>query len=788
MSITKKKTPTAPSQIVYYNAPLCAVYASPEEARRSLLAAEFATHALSLKDEVAITGFHILFRSGGCPDGEAKIGNAKLNKFLSLAHAARKKSDYTCKTLWWEMKTLQLDHEVLLLSMYPRTRWSFKASHFTKAIRHFFAMCPAPMQVMATPSLEIFRYSLSRSTQQVYIDNLYQTLSSWVTILASRPKLYAGLGSPLLSALHFYPAPACVQATALQAVSARLESLGRKRPTKADRRAIDLGMKIAFDFANRDSLQSVGNIVRMLLRRFPHTQRHFPRFCDSLRDSYAKASALASNCPEVISIAASTKTENARSLLAIFRVLQVRGHQSTTSPLYALSCARLVTKLPRRALWRLCSDLRRFSCTGIDAQEEIGNEVLPRLHYAPREPKTLLIEHLLTFVRGRTALEDAIRPLFATRRTPDSVVACIRILLYCGCLARSDFNSLIAKGRSLGLDEQDIANLKALLGDRTDFDRQLAARFASCGNPIGNPMSLGELPLGSNCPSASDPGKGQESSGESRLEAAEAVERLAEAPHREIDRMVVKTCSKLVSVVMTTKNPQRDLLVHAIRSVLYANDCRLEMVIVDDASNPECSSMISEVIASFLVETPNAIKLLRNTHSIGQYASRNAALAHAHGDFVAFQDDDDFSLPHRLDAQVSHLLQFKSVKVCLTKQIRVGSDRCPQYDDSDPRTVASDSPISMVVRRPVFEQVGHFALTRTRGDIEFLQRVSQHYGRSAIATIDRPFVLMRGGSNTVSSLFEYNSKSALNAFRDVMPLEQHVLGNSAAVPTTLRAS
>lgn len=786
MSITDKKTPKAPPQIVYYNAPLCAVYATPEEARSSLLAAEFEARVLSLKDEVVTTGFHILFRSGRCPDAKAEIGNTKLNEFLTLAHAARKKSDYTCKTLWWEMKTLQLDHEVLLLSMYPRTRWSFNASHFKQAIRHFFAMCPGPMQVMATPSLEIFRYSLLRSTEQTYIDNLYQSLSSWLTILASRPKLYAGLGSPLLSVLHFYAAPECIPATALQAVSTHLESLGEKKATKSDRRAIDLGMKIAFDFADRDSLQNVADMVRKVLHRFQNGQRHFPRFCDSLRDSYAKASALASNAPETISIAASTKTDNARSLLAIFRALHVRGHQSTISPLNALTCARLVTKLPRRALWRLCSDLRRFSCTGIDVPEKIGNKVLARLHYAPREPKAWLIKRLSALVRGRTALEDAVLPLFATRRTPDSVVACIRILLYCGCLARSDFNTLVAKGRSLGLDDQDIANLKALLGDSTDFDRQLAARFASCGHRLGNPIDLTELLLGSNW--LPDPGKGQESSGESRLKAVEAAERLAEAPQRETARMVVKTCHTFVSVVMTTKNPQRDLLVAAIGSVLYANDSQLEMIIVDDASSAECSSMISEVTDSFMASSPSFIKLLRNNRSIGQYASRNAALAHTHGELVAFQDDDDISLPHRLDTQVSHLLKYKSVKVCLTKQIRIGSDWCPQYDDSDPRTCASDSPVSMVVRRSVFEHVGQFALTRTRGDIEFLQRVSQNYGRAAISTIDLPFLFMRGGSNTVSSLFEYNSKSALNAFRDVMPLEQYVLHSTAAVPTSLRAS
>jgi hypothetical protein len=646
-------------------------------------------------------------------------------------------------------------------------------------------MCPAPMQVMATPSLEIFRYSLSRSTEQTYIDNLYQSLSSWLTILASRPKLYAGLGSPLLSALHFYAAPGRIQATALQAVSTRLESLSEKSATKSDRRAIDLGMKIAFDFADRNSLQSVGNMVRKVLHRFPHGQRHFPRFCDSLRDSYAKASALASDAPETISIAASTKTDNARSLLAIFRAFHIRGQQAATIPLEALSCVHLVTKLPRRALWRLCSDLRRFSCTGIDSPEGIGSEVFARLHYAPREPKAWLIKHLSTLVRGRTVLEDAVRPLFATHRTPDSVVACIRTLLYCGCLTRRDFYLLMAGGRSLGLDEQDIANLKALLGDRTDFDRQLAARFASCGHPIGNPIGLAELLLGSNC--RADPGRGQESSGERRLKAVEAAGRLAEAPQRETDRMVVKTCNKLVSVVMTTKNPHRDLLVAAICSVLYANDGRPEMIIVDDASSAECSSMISEVIDSFMALSPSVIKLLRNNRSIGQYASRNAALAHTHGEFVAFQDDDDISLPHRLDAQVSHLLKYKSVKVCLTKQIRVGSDWCPQYDDSNPRTYASDSPVSMVVRRSVFEHVGQFALTRTRGDIEFLKRVSQNCGRAAIATIDLPFVIMRGGSGTVSSLYEHNYKSALNAFRDIMPLEQQVLDSAAAVPAALRA-
>ena len=105
-----------------------------------------------------------------------------------------------------------------------------------------------------------------------------------------------------------------------------------------------------------------------------------------------------------------------------------------------------------------------------------------------------------------------------------------------------------------------------------------------------------------------------------------------------------------VSVVVTAYRPDQGLIT-AVRSILAQTWANVEIVIVDDASPPEYDDLLHR--AATLGER---IRLVRLAVNSGTYAARNAGLDAAGGEFVAFQDSDDWSHPRRLELQVQPLL------------------------------------------------------------------------------------------------------------------------------------
>lgn len=105
----------------------------------------------------------------------------------------------------------------------------------------------------------------------------------------------------------------------------------------------------------------------------------------------------------------------------------------------------------------------------------------------------------------------------------------------------------------------------------------------------------------------------------------------------------------LVSVVLPTRNrPGR--LPSAISSVLGQTYRRLDVVVVDDASDIPAERVIDEAGCS-----DPRIQVLRFEEPGGVSAARNAAFKQAAGDVIAFIDDDDQWKPHKLERQVSFL-------------------------------------------------------------------------------------------------------------------------------------
>lgn len=98
----------------------------------------------------------------------------------------------------------------------------------------------------------------------------------------------------------------------------------------------------------------------------------------------------------------------------------------------------------------------------------------------------------------------------------------------------------------------------------------------------------------------------------------------------------------LISVVMPCYNAA-PFVAEAIASVLQQRYAPLELIVVDDGSTDASAQIVARMAAAH----PGRITLLHQINS-GPYAARNFALEHAHGNFIAFLDADDYWHPEAL--------------------------------------------------------------------------------------------------------------------------------------------
>jgi glycosyltransferase involved in cell wall biosynthesis len=99
-----------------------------------------------------------------------------------------------------------------------------------------------------------------------------------------------------------------------------------------------------------------------------------------------------------------------------------------------------------------------------------------------------------------------------------------------------------------------------------------------------------------------------------------------------------------VSVVVPTRN-RSALLTMTLRSVLQQQDVDLEVIVIDEASTDDTASMLATLGDA-------RVRVIRHDRPRGVSAARNRGAAEAHGEWLAFVDDDDLWAPDKLAQQI----------------------------------------------------------------------------------------------------------------------------------------
>lgn len=127
------------------------------------------------------------------------------------------------------------------------------------------------------------------------------------------------------------------------------------------------------------------------------------------------------------------------------------------------------------------------------------------------------------------------------------------------------------------------------------------------------------------------------------------------------------TSDNLVSVIMPIYNA-KSWLSRAVESVLQQDHRNLELVAIDDGST-DGSLAILEAFA----HDDDRVRVLRQPVNAGVAAARNAGMAVAKGDYIAFLDADDWWHPAKLERQLASL-RASGALICYTEYWRMAED------------------------------------------------------------------------------------------------------------------
>jgi glycosyltransferase involved in cell wall biosynthesis len=103
-----------------------------------------------------------------------------------------------------------------------------------------------------------------------------------------------------------------------------------------------------------------------------------------------------------------------------------------------------------------------------------------------------------------------------------------------------------------------------------------------------------------------------------------------------------------ISVIIPTHNRSQALQL-ALQSVLVQTYTDFEIIIVDDGSTDDTAQVVARYAGA-------PIRYIKHDRCLGASAARNTAIQAANGTYVAFLDDDDQWLEHKLERQLATIV------------------------------------------------------------------------------------------------------------------------------------
>jgi len=214
-----------------------------------------------------------------------------------------------------------------------------------------------------------------------------------------------------------------------------------------------------------------------------------------------------------------------------------------------------------------------------------------------------------------------------------------------------------------------------------------------------------------------------------------------------------------VSIIVTTYNSAA-FVENCLDSLLNQTIENVEIIVVDDASTDNTV----EILKNY-----PSIKVVKLVENRGTYNARNVGIQHSSGEFITFQDSDDWSHPERVSIQLQQLLDNNNTIANFSNFFRVdektGLSSCRQ---NYPLLRLNLS--SMMIGRRILDELGGFNdERRIESDKLLHNKALSFYGEKSVEYIKLPLAigLLRNNSLTTSQDSGFN-KYGYSALRELL--------------------
>ncbi|UYO73877.1 glycosyltransferase family 2 protein [Halomonas qinghailakensis] len=184
----------------------------------------------------------------------------------------------------------------------------------------------------------------------------------------------------------------------------------------------------------------------------------------------------------------------------------------------------------------------------------------------------------------------------------------------------------------------------------------------------------------------------------------------------------------LVSIIMPARNCAK-YIKETLLSLTNQSYENIEIIVVDDASD---DSTAEEVLK--LSKNDDRIKLYRLNVNMGTYFARSYGVKAAQGNFITFNDSDDFSHHLRIELHRKKAADIKSVVT--SNYIR--------FNPSSGKEIKTHGKlehygfITSFIKKEIFEKIGYFDLTSRAGDVEFALRLKKFISKEVMSHLQCP--------------------------------------------------
>ncbi|MCK5021958.1 MAG: glycosyltransferase family 2 protein [Candidatus Pacebacteria bacterium] len=143
----------------------------------------------------------------------------------------------------------------------------------------------------------------------------------------------------------------------------------------------------------------------------------------------------------------------------------------------------------------------------------------------------------------------------------------------------------------------------------------------------------------------------------------------------------------LISVIIPTHN-NSSILEEAVDSIIKQTYKNLEIIIIDDNSSDNSFDVAKRLeekdkrikVYSLPFSDPNRVNKKGRNINAG-YMARNYGFEKCNGEWITFQDDDDISLPNRIETQYNLAKKYNSNHVCINWKREYKEENKVNLDD-----------------------------------------------------------------------------------------------------------